>query len=157
MAFGDWGGGVVMALAQDPGDKFRNGDDCIGLGEEMFSSEGRAGAFGQVPGKDHQGRWAGQTGGQQGGPVIVPMVGVENPWAGDPKEAGKGQDLEGAEAGKLVEGEFGRLRGEGRIGGAGDFHRPTSLGQTVGKGEALVVRSATPQAGVELEHSGDQG
>jgi len=63
----------------------------------------------------------------------------------------------GTEAGKLVEGQFGDLGGERGVGGTGEFHGPTPLGQALGEGEALVVRSATPQAGVQLEHAGDEG
>jgi hypothetical protein len=53
MSFGNGGSGIVMAFQEDLSDEGGNGDDRIGGGEEMFSAEGGAGAFGKVAGKDN--------------------------------------------------------------------------------------------------------
>jgi hypothetical protein len=40
MAFGNRGGRVIVALAQNLGDKCGNGNDGVGVGEKMVSAEG---------------------------------------------------------------------------------------------------------------------
>jgi hypothetical protein len=42
-----------------------------------------------------------------------------------------------------MKGELGGLWGEGGIGGAGNFHLPSSLGQALREGQALVVGPAS--------------
>jgi len=85
------------------------------------------------------------------------MVGVEDAWADDTQQPSKAQNLHRPEAGKFMQAEFGGFWRKRGIGGTGEFHGPTPVGQALGEGEALVVRSATPQAGVQLEHAGDEG
>jgi len=46
MAFGNRGGWVVVALAQNLGDKCGDGNDGISVGEKMVSAQGGAGALG---------------------------------------------------------------------------------------------------------------
>jgi hypothetical protein len=46
MPFGNRGGRVVVALAQNLGDKFGDGNHGIGVGKKMVSAEGGAGALG---------------------------------------------------------------------------------------------------------------
>jgi len=46
MAFGNRGGRVIVALAQNLGDKCGDGNDGISVGEKMVSAEGGAGALG---------------------------------------------------------------------------------------------------------------
>ena len=61
------------------------------------------------------------------------------------------------EAGKFMQAEFGGLWGESGIGWAGDLDCPSSLGQSLGKGQALAIGAASSQAGVKLQNPGDQG
>ena len=56
-----------------------------------------------------------------------------------------------------MQAEFGGFSGEGGIGWTGDLHLPSSLGQALAKGQALVVGPAPTQAGVKLQNPGDQG
>ena len=56
-----------------------------------------------------------------------------------------------------MQAEFGGFWRKRGIGGTGDLDCPSSLGQSLGKGQALVVGPAPPQAGVKLQNPGDQG
>ena len=89
MAFGNGGGWVVVALAQDLGDKRGDGNDSIGVGEKMVSAEGGAGALGQMPGEDDQRGRLDESGGEEGGPVVVSVVGVKDAGTGDTEESGE--------------------------------------------------------------------
>jgi len=88
MAFGDGGGRVVVPFSQHLGDKFGDGDDRIGVGEEMISAKRGAGAFGQMPGEDDQGGGLNEAGGEEGGPIVVPVVGVKDAGTGNSKKPG---------------------------------------------------------------------
>jgi hypothetical protein len=47
------------------------------------SAEGGAGALGKVSGKDDQGAWLNEAGSEEGGPVVVAVVGVQDSGAKD--------------------------------------------------------------------------
>ena len=70
-------------------------------------------------------------------------MGVEDTGTNDPKESGKAQNLQRAEAGKFMQAEFGGFWGEGAIGWTGDLYRPSFLGQSLGKGQALAIGAAS--------------
>ena len=99
----------------------------------MFSAEGGAWAFRKVAGEDDE--WAGinEAGGEKGGPVVVSVVGMEDAGAGTAENASKGENLQRAEAGQGVVGHFLGGGGEGGLGGAGDFHGPSQLGEALGE------------------------
>jgi hypothetical protein len=80
----DPAGGAVVAF----GHKSGHGDDGIRSGEQMFATEGRAGAFGEVAGKDDQGFGLHQSRRQEGGPVVIPVVGMDNPGARTAQNSG---------------------------------------------------------------------
>jgi hypothetical protein len=82
VSFGDGGSGIVMAFQEDLSDEGGNGDDRIGRGKEMFLAEGGAGAFGKVAGKDNQGAGLDEARGEEGGPVVVSVVGMEDTGTG---------------------------------------------------------------------------
>ena len=56
-----------------------------------------------------------------------------------------------------MQAELGGFWGERSNGRAGDLHLPSSFGQALAKGQALIVGPAPPQAGVQLQNPGDQG
>lgn len=89
MAFGNGGGRVIVALLQNQGDKCGDGNDGISVGEKMVSAEGRAGALGQMPGEDDQRGRLDESGGEEGGPVVVSVVGVKDAGTGDTEESGE--------------------------------------------------------------------
>lgn len=65
-------------MEKNLGDKRRDGDDGVGLRKKMFLAETRAGAFGEVAGKDDEGAGLDEAGGEEGGPVVVSMMSVED-------------------------------------------------------------------------------
>jgi hypothetical protein len=150
LAFGNWGSGIVMALQEDLSDEGRDGDDRIGGGEEMFSAEGGAWAFGKVAGEDDE--WAGinEAGGKKGGPVVVSVVGMEDAGASTAENASKGENLQRAEAGQGVVGHFLGGGGEGGLGGACHFDGPPEIGEALGEGEGLGIGAASAEVGVEV-------
>ena len=89
MAFGNGGGRVIVALLQNQGDKCGDGNDGISVGEKMVSAEGRARALGQMPGEDDQRGRLDESGGEEGGPVVVSVVGVKDARTGDTEESGE--------------------------------------------------------------------
>ena len=156
MAFGDGRGWIIVTLLQNLGDELRYGDDRIGVGEEMVSAQGRARAFGQMAGENDEGAGLDEAGGEESSPIVVTVVSMEDAGAHDPEESGQAKDLVGAEAGEGMKFEFCGFWRKGGVHRTGDFHRPASLGQSLGQRQALIVGAAAPQAGVELEHASDQ-
>jgi len=156
MAFGNRGGRVIVALAQNLGDKCGNGNDGVGVGEKMVSAEGGARALGEMPGENDQGSGLDEAGGEEGGPVVVAVVGMKDAGADDTQKPCEAQNLEWANVGQFMKLEFGGFWREWGISGAGDLHTPAPLGQSLGEGQALIVGSAPPETGVELQDSGDQ-
>jgi hypothetical protein len=69
-------GGVAVSFGEDVGHKAGDGDDGVRLREKMVPTQRGFGALGQVPGKDDFGAGLDQPGGQQGGPVVVSVMGV---------------------------------------------------------------------------------
>jgi len=88
------GGGVAVSFGEDLGHKAGDSDDRVRFGEKTLPAERRFRAFGQVPGKDDFGAGLDQTCGQQGGPVVVSVVGVDDPGAGASEKAGQSYHLE---------------------------------------------------------------
>lgn len=96
-----------------------------------------------------------QSGCKEGGPVIVPMVGMDDPGAGTAEEAGQSHNLERSKFRKGLEG--GSLGGERGGLRAGGFHFPALLDEALSEGEALGVRTASPEPGVQHDHAGGKG
>jgi len=139
-----------MALEEHLSDERGNGDNRVGGGEEMFSAEGGAWAFGKVAGEDDQGSGIDEAGGEKGGPVVVSVVGMEDTGTGAAENASKGENLRGAEAGKRVVRKFLGGRREGGLGGACHFDGPPEIGKALGEGEGLGIGAASAEAGVEV-------
>ena len=119
VSFGNGGSGIVMAFQEDLSDEGGDGDDRIGGGEEMFSTEGGTRTFGKVAGEDDE--WAGinEARSKKGGPVVVSVMGVKDAGTGTAENASEGENLHGAEARKRVVRKFLGDRREGGLGGAG--------------------------------------
>ena len=77
-----------MAFPQHLCDERRNGDDRIRFGKQPLAAEERAGTFGQMPAENHEWAGLGQPGSQQGGPVIIPMMGVDDSGTGTSQQGG---------------------------------------------------------------------
>jgi hypothetical protein len=71
-----------MALQKNLSDEGGNGDNRVGGGEEMFSTEGGARTFGKVAREDDEGAGIDEAGGEKGGPVVVSVVGMEDTGTG---------------------------------------------------------------------------
>jgi hypothetical protein len=146
VSFGNGGSGIVMAFQEDLSDEGRNGDNRIGGGEEMFSAEGGAWAFGKVAGKDTAGAGIDEARGEKGGPVVVSVVGMEDTGTGTTENASKGENLGGAETRKRVVREFLGGSREGSLGGACHFDSPPENGEALGEGEGLGIGAASAEA-----------
>jgi len=142
-----------MALKEDLSDEGGNGDNRVGGGEEVFSADGGAWAFGKVAGKDNEGAGIDEARGEKGGPVVVPVVGMEDTGTGTTQNASKGENLRGAEAGKRVVRKFLGGRKEGGLGGTCYFDGPPEIVEALGEGEGLGVGAASAEAGVEVNDS----
>jgi|GEM_PF-5653684 len=105
------GGRVVMAAKKNFGDKGGDGDDRIRLNEKMFLAEAGSGALGEVTGKDDQRTGFNEAGGKESGPVVVPVVGVEDAGFRSAQDSRQAKDLKRAKARQGVEGKV--LRGVG--------------------------------------------
>jgi hypothetical protein len=139
-----------MALQEDLSDEGGDGDDRIGGGEEMFSTEGGARTFGKVAGEDDE--WAGinEARSKKGGPVVVSVMGVKDASTGTAENASEGENLRGAEPGQRVVRKFLGGRREGGLGGACHFDGPPEIGEALGEGEGLGIGAASAEAGVEV-------
>jgi hypothetical protein len=139
-----------MALQEDLSDEGGDGDDRIGGGEEMFSTEGGAGTFGKVAGEDDE--WAGinEARSKKGGPVVVSVMGVKDASTGAAENASEGENLRGAEPGQRVVRKFLGGRREGGLDGACHFDGPPEIGEALGEGEGLGIGAASAEAGVEV-------
>ena len=153
VSFGNGGSGIVMAFQENLSDEGGNGDDRIGGREEMFSAEGGAWAFGKVAGKDNEGAGLDEARGEECSPVVVSMVGVKDAWLGSAENSCQGKNLEGAEAGERVVGKFLGDGGEGGLGGACNFYRPSQIGEALGEGERLRIGATPTEVGVEVNDS----
>jgi hypothetical protein len=96
-----------------------------------------------MPGEDDQRGRLDESGGEEGGPVVVSVVGVKDAGTDDTQQPGKAQNLHRPEAGKFMQAEFGGFWGEGGIGWAGDLDWPASLGQSLGQCQALAIGAAS--------------
>jgi hypothetical protein len=157
MSFWHGRGWVVVSLKKDLGDKGGDGDDGICLRKEMFSADRRSGAFGEVTREDHEGPGLNEAGGEKGSPVVVAVVGVENPGFCTAENSGEGENLVRSKARKWVEGKFLGGGGKGGIDGAGHFDRPAKMGKALGESEALGIGPTSLKSGVELKNSGGKG
>lgn len=76
----------------------------------MISAEGGARAFGQMPSEDDPRRGLNKAGGEEGSPIVIPVVGMKNAGTGNSKESGKAQNLVRTKTREFMEGEFGGFR-----------------------------------------------
>jgi hypothetical protein len=154
MSFWHGRGRVVVSLEKDLGDKGRDGDNGVRLCEQMFSADRGSGAFGKVTREDYQWAWLNETGGEKSSPVIIAMVGMENPGFYSTEDPGEGDNLIRSKTGERVEAEFLGGGGKGSIDGASHFDRPAQMGKALGESEALGIGATPLKSGVELKNSG---
>ena len=152
MPFGHGGGGIVVSMPQHMGDKARHGDDRIGLGKKMATTEGRTRTFCEVTGKNKQGSGLDESGSKEGRPVVVAMVGMKNSGADFFQQFGKGEDLQRAEAGQPMKREGMGLWAKRSLRRSCNFDGPSPRGKSVGEGKTLCIRATAPESGVKLEN-----
>ena len=153
MSFGNGGSGIVMAFQKDLSDEGGNSDNRVGGGEEMFSAEGGAWALGKVAGKDNEGAGLDEARGEECSPVVISVMGVEDTRLGSAEDSCQGKNLEGAEVGERVVGEFLGGGREGRLGRACNFYHPSQIGEALGEGERLRIGATPTEVGVEVNDS----
>jgi hypothetical protein len=104
--------------------------------------------------EDHEGAWLNETGGEKSSPVVVAMVGMENPGFYSTEDPGEGDNLIRSKTGERVEAKFLGGGGEGSIDGTSHFDRPAQMGKALGESKALGIGAAPLKSGVELKNSG---
>jgi hypothetical protein len=145
---------VVVSLEKDLGDKVRDGDNGVRLCEQMFSADRGSGAFGKVTRENYQWAWLNETGGEKSSPVVVAMVGMENPGFCSAEDSREGDNLIRSKTGEWVEAEFLGGGGQGGIDGTSHFNRPAQLTKALRESKALGIGTAPLKSGVELKYSG---
>jgi hypothetical protein len=154
MSFRYGRGRVVVSLEKNLGDKGRDSDNGVRLRKEMFAADRGSGAFGEVTRENHQGAWLNETGGEKSSPVVVAVVGVENPRFCTAKNSGEGENLVRSKTGEQVKVEFLGGGGKGGIDGTCHFDRPAQMRKALGESKALGIGTAPLKSRVELKYSG---
>ena len=96
-----------------------------------------------MPGEDDQRGRLDESRGEEGGPVVVSVVGVKDAGTSHPEKPGEAQNLMRTKTGQCMKFEFRGFRREGRMGGACDLDCPASLGQSLGQCQALAIGTAS--------------
>jgi hypothetical protein len=104
-----------------------------------------------VAGKDNEGAGVDEARGEECSPVVIPVMGVEDTRLGSAEDSCQSKNLEGAEVGERVIGEFLGGRSEGSLGGACNFYRPSQIGEALGEGERLRIGATPTEVGVEVD------
>ena len=154
MSFRYGRGWVVVSLEKNLGDKGRDSDNGVRLCKEMFSANRGSRAFGEVTRENHQGAWLNETGGEKSSPVVVAVVGVENPGFCTAENSGEGENLVRSKTGEQVKAEFLGEGGKGGIDGTCHFDRPAQMRKALGESKALGIGTAPLKSRVELKYSG---
>jgi len=145
-------GGIIVAIAQDMGHETGDGNNRVGLRKEMTAAKGRTRTFCEMPRKNKKRSGLDESGSEQGCPVVVAMVSVENSGPSFFQQLGEGQNLQRAKTGQRMKRKKMGLWAKRSLLWSGDFNGPSPCGKTVGEGKALGIRASAPQAGVELEN-----
>ena len=157
MSLCDGRGRVVVPLEENLRDKGGDGDNSVGLRKEMFAADRGARTFGEVSREDDKGTGLDQAGSEKSRPVVVAMMGVENPGFCAPQNPREGENLVRAKTGKRVKAKLLSRGGERSIDRSRHFDRPAQMGEAPGKSEALCIGPASLKSRVELKDPGGEG
>jgi len=79
-----------VSFPQDLGNKRGDGDHRVRLGKEVFPTKWGAGTFGEMAAENDEGSGLNQARGEPGCPVVVPVVGMNDPGPGAPELSSQG-------------------------------------------------------------------